>query len=87
MEEFKLTFENFIVSLAQTAYVQLGIVEDPFNKEKNKDLKQAKGTIDLIELIKEKTRGNLTENEQKLIEEVLYDLRMKYLYETDKQDK
>lgn len=84
MEEFKLTFENFIVSLAQTAYVQLGIVEDPFSKEKSKDLEQAKGTIDLIELIKEKTEGNLTENEQKLIEEVLYDLRMKYLYETDK---
>ncbi len=87
MDEFKITFDNFIMSLAQTAYVQLGIIEDPFNKQKSKELKDAKNTIDLIEMLKEKTKGNLTEEEQKLIEDVLYDLRMKYLYETDKEKK
>ncbi len=85
MEEFKLTFTSFIASLAQTAYVQLGIIEDPFTKEKNKDLQAAKNTIDLIELLQEKTKGNLNQEEQQLIDDVLYDLRMKYLYETDKK--
>ncbi len=87
MDEIKLTFSNFIISLAQTAYVQLGIIEDPFSKEKRKELEQAKGTIDLIDMLKEKTKGNLTEEEEKLINEVLYDLRTKYLYETDKDKK
>jgi len=87
MDEFKLTFGNFIVSLAQTAYVQLGIIEDPFSKENGKDLKGAKNTIELIEMLQEKTKGNLNDDEEKLIEEVLYDLRMKYLYETDKNSK
>ncbi len=87
MDEFKLTFSNFIISLAQSAYVQLGIVENPFNKEEGKDLKGAKNTIDLIEMLQEKTKGNLTKEEQNLIEEVLYDLRMKYLYETEKKSK
>ena len=85
MDDFKLTFENFIISLAQTAYVQLGIIEDPFDKQKKKELEQAKNTIDIIALLQEKTKGNLTDEEQKLIEEILYDLRMKYLYETDKK--
>lgn len=87
MDEFKLTFSNFIMSLAQTAYVQLGIIEDPFSKQKNAELKDAKNTIDLIEMLQEKTKGNLTQDEQELIEDVLYDLRMKYLYETDKEKK
>ncbi len=87
MEEFQLTFSNFIVSLAQTAYVQLGIVEDPFSKEKHTELEQAKGTIDLIDMLKEKTKGNLTKEESELIDEVLYDLRTKYLYVMDNKDK
>jgi hypothetical protein len=85
MEEFKLTFSNFIVSLAQTAYVQLGIVEDPFSKEKNKDLAQAKGTIDLLDMLKDKTKNNLTNEEEQLLDDILYDLRTKYLYEMDKK--
>ncbi len=87
MEEFQLTFSNFIVSLAQTAYVQHGIVDDPFSKEKHTELEQAKGTIDLIDMLKEKTKGNLTKEESELIDEVLYDLRTKYLYVMDNKDK
>ncbi len=82
MSDEKITFSEFIVSLAQTAYVQLGIVEDPFSKKKNKNLQAAAETIDLIEMLKEKTKGNLNKEEEALLDEVLYDLRMKYLYES-----
>ncbi|WP_022670839.1 DUF1844 domain-containing protein [Hippea alviniae] len=80
----KPKFADLILSLAQSVYVLLGVVEDPFSKEKKIDLKQAKYTIDLIEVLKEKTEGNLLKDEQELLEEVLYDLRMKYLYALDK---
>ncbi len=83
----KPEFSHIVVSLAQTAYVNLGVIEDPFSKQKNKDLEQAKFAIDLLDLLKEKTKGNLTDEEKNLIEDVLYDLRMKYLYEVDKKKK
>ena len=82
--EGKPKFTDLILSLAQSVYVLLGVVEDPFSKEKKVDLKQAKYTIDLIEVLKEKTEGNLLQDEQELLEEVLYDLRMKYLNALDK---
>ncbi len=82
--EGKPKFTDLILSLAQSVYVLLGVVEDPFSKEKKVDLKQAKYTIDLIEVLKEKTEGNLLQDEQELLEEVLYDLKMKYLNALDK---
>ena len=81
--EGKPKFTDHILSLAQSVYVLLGVVEDPFSNEKKVDLKQAKYTIDLIEVLKEKTEGNLLQDEQELWEEVLYDLRMKYLSALD----
>ena len=81
----KLSFSDLIVSLAHTAYTQLGLIENPFTKAKEKDLKSAKDTIDLIDMLQEKTKNNLTEEEEKLIEETLYDMRMKYLYEMDQK--
>ncbi len=82
MSNKKINFSEFIISLAQTAYVQMGIIENPFSKQKNRDLEAASDTIDLIEMLKEKTKGNLSKDEESLIEEILYDLRMKYLYES-----
>ncbi len=83
----KPEFSHIVISLAQTAYVNLGTIEDPFSKQKKRDLEQAKFTIDLLEVLQEKTKGNLLEDEEKLLEEVLYDLRMKYLYEMDREKK
>ncbi len=84
MEE-KLSFSDFITSLAHTVYTQLGLIENPFTKAKEKDLKSAKDTIDLINMLQEKTKNNLTEEEKKLMDETLYDIRMKYLYEMDQE--
>ncbi len=83
----KPDFSQIIITLAQTAYVHLGVIEDPFSKKKDKNLEQAKFTIDMLDILKEKTMGNLTKEEENLLEDILYDLHMKYLYETEQNDK
>jgi hypothetical protein len=54
-------------------------VENPFSKTKEQNLDQAKFTIDTLQIIKDKTSGNLTDGETKLLETALYDLRMRYV--------
>ena len=75
----EIDFISFIFSLSTSALIQLGEIEDPFTKTSVKNLPLAKQTIDLIGMVKEKTKGNLTPDEERLIEYVLYDLRMKYV--------
>jgi hypothetical protein len=73
-----MKFEEFILSIAGGAYVQLGIVEDPFDNTKKMDLEMAKASIELIEMLKEKTKNNLTKEEEDLLESVISDLNEKY---------
>jgi flagellar basal body-associated protein FliL len=72
-------FSTFILSLSSSAYIYLGILEDPVNKEKKVNLESAKQMIDIIAMLKEKTKGNLTPNEQQLLDSILYELQMQYL--------
>jgi hypothetical protein len=74
-----LNFSTFILSLTTSALVCLGELPDPISKEKTLNLPLAQQTISIIEILKEKTVGNLTEDEENLIGTVLYDLRMKYV--------
>ncbi|NLW35042.1 DUF1844 domain-containing protein [Syntrophorhabdus aromaticivorans] len=74
-----LNFSTFILSLTTSALVSLGELPDPLSKEKVANLPLAQQTISIIEILKEKTAGNLTEDEDRLISTVLYDLRMKYV--------
>jgi len=75
----EIDFNSFIFSLSTSALIQLGEIEDPFTQKSAKNLPLARQTIDLIAMLKEKTRGNLTPQEEKLIESILYDLRMRYV--------
>ncbi len=75
----EINFTSFIFSLSTSALIQLGEVEDPFTQKKSKNLPVAKQTIDLIGMLKEKTKGNLTSDEEKFLDSVLFDLRMKYV--------
>jgi hypothetical protein len=75
----EINFTNFILSLSTSALIQLGEVQDPFTQELAKNLPLAKQTIDMIGMLKEKTKGNLSSEEEKVIEYVLYDLRMRYV--------
>ncbi|MDP6925377.1 MAG: DUF1844 domain-containing protein [Candidatus Scalindua sp.] len=72
-------FSLFVSSLVTQALISLGEVENPFLKTKAQNLDQAKFTIDTLQIIKDKTSGNLTDDETKLLETALYDLRMGYV--------
>lgn len=73
------SFILFISSLATQALIALGEIENPVTRTKEKNLAQAKFTIDTIGIIEEKTRGNLTPEEKRYLEGVLYDLKMSYV--------
>ncbi len=74
-----LTFSALILSLSTSALVNLGELPDPLSNEKALNFPLAKQTIGIIEMLKEKTRGNLSQDEDRLINNMLYDLRMKYV--------
>jgi hypothetical protein len=78
----EITFASFLISLSSSAFIHLGDIPDPATGEINKDLPLAKQTIDLLGLLREKTRNNLQEDEEQLFDHLLYDLRMRYVKET-----
>ena len=73
------SFSAFLNSLATQTLVALGEIENPISKTKELNLLQAKYTIDLLQILQEKTKGNLAEEEEKFLEAILYDLRMRYV--------
>jgi hypothetical protein len=75
----EITFINLIFSLSTSALIQLGEIQDPVTEQLAKNLPLAKQTIDLIGMLKEKTKGNLTSDEEKVVQNILYDLRMRYV--------
>lgn len=77
----EINFSMFIFSLNSSALVQLGLLEDPATGQKSKNLPLAKQTIDILGMLEEKTRGNLTKDEEGLLKHLLYDLRMLYVKE------
>ena len=70
---------TFLSGLTSQVLVGLGDVEHPISGKKEKDLAQAKYTIDLLQVLREKMAGNLTEVEEKYLDGMLYDLRMRYV--------
>jgi hypothetical protein len=73
------SFSFFISTLALQASVFLGDIPNPATNKKEKNLTQAKFIIDTLGVLREKTRNNLTDDENKLLEDVLYQLRMQYV--------
>lgn len=75
----EIDFSTFVLSLATSAQVHLGMIPNPATGKQDSDPVLAKQTIDIIGILEEKTRGNLSEDEKKLIDHLLYDLRIQYL--------
>lgn len=76
----KVDFAGFLISLGSSAFVHLGLVPDPETKAtRSPNLAVARQTIDMIELLEEKTRGNLTNEEATLLRNLLTDLRMRFV--------
>ena len=77
----EINFATFVVSLNASALLNLGAIEDPASGTKNKNLPMAKQTIDILSMLQEKTAGNLSEEEESLLKNILYDLRIMYVKE------
>ena len=75
----KINFSSFIMSLYSSGLVQLGKVEDPSTGKKSVNLDLAKHTIDMIAMLDEKTKGNLTEEENNLLKALLSELRLAFV--------
>ena len=73
------TFQALVTQLAMQTMFSLGLVQTPDGEAPEPDLDQSRYLIDLVGLLEEKTAGNLTEDEQKLLSNTLHDLRMAYL--------
>jgi hypothetical protein len=75
-----ITFAGFVVSLATTAAVHFGDIADPSTGQRAEpNLPAAGQMIELIALLQEKTKGNLSEPEARLIDDLLYELRMRFV--------
>lgn len=75
-------FMLFISGLATQVYIHLGLLENPLTKKKEKDLDQAKYLIDILGILEEKTKGNLTKEEQPYLQSLLYDMRMAFVMQS-----
>jgi len=78
----KINFATFVVSLNASALLHLGAIEDPTTGQTGKNLPMAKQTIDILSMLAEKTAGNLSTDEGKLLQNILYDLRIIYVKES-----
>jgi hypothetical protein len=80
MSEPQLTFAAFVISLASSAAIHFGDLPDPVTGGTSEpNLDGAAQMIEILGLLEEKTRGNLTEDERQLLEQVLYELRLRFV--------
>ena len=78
----EVTFSTFVLSLTSSGLVQLGEVPDPETGESHENLLMAKHTIDVLSMLRTKTCGCLDDDEKKLLDALLYELKMKYVLKT-----
>jgi hypothetical protein len=76
-----INFTNFVLSLSTSALFHFGDFPDQEGGKTEKNLPAAKQTIDILDMLNEKTKGNLNENENHLIQSVLYELKLRYVKE------
>lgn len=77
----EVNFYNFVLSMSTTAMFHFGDFPDPATKTTARNLPAAKHTIDILSMLKDKTAGNLVEQEKKLLEGILFELKMRYIRE------
>ena len=75
----EINFSTFVISLSTQALMHLGEIANPISGKIDADVPAAKQMIDMLGMIKEKTSGNLNANEERLIQDILFDLRMRYV--------
>ena len=75
----EINFSTFVISLSTQALMHLGEIGNPIGGKVETDVPVAKQMIDILAMLKDKTRGNLDPNEDRLMQDILFDLRMKYV--------
>lgn len=81
-----MAFLQLVISLQGAAMQQMGKIVNPMTGEVDRNIGMAKTSINMLEMIAKKTAGNLTEEEDKLIKHVLYELRMNFVDESKKEE-
>jgi len=74
-----VSFSTFVLGLSTQALLHLGEIPDPISNTTQRDLGAAKHVIDILAILREKTRSNLEPDEEALLDSMLYDLRMRYV--------
>ncbi len=82
----ELDFSSFLLSMHAQTLINLGEVENPLTSDMSIDLEAAKQGIDIISMLQEKTKGNLSDTEHTLLENILYDLRLKYIEKVSQKE-
>ncbi len=80
-KEVDIQYFQLVLSLQAAAMQQMGKVASPLTGKVERDMDMAKNSIDMLEMVERKTRGNLSDDERKLIEHVLYELRLNFVDE------
>ena len=79
-----IDFQTFVLSLSSSAMYHLGLMPNPDTNRPEKNLPLARQTIDILAMLRDKTQGNLSQDEQRMLDHLLYDLRVRYV-EASKQ--
>lgn len=80
----EIDFATFVLSISSSVLLHFGDVPDPISGKKERNLPMAKQTIDILGILKEKTKGNLDKEEEQLLDNLLHDLHLKYVQECKK---
>ncbi len=80
-------FLQLVLSFQAAAWQQMGKVKNPVTQKIERDLNQARFSIDILVMLKEKTKGNLSEDEERFLSHVLSELQLNYVAEVDKDQK
>jgi Domain of unknown function (DUF1844) len=87
MSEPLLSFTSFVLSLASTAAIHFGDLPDPASGEPGDvNLSGAVQMIEILSLLEQKTKGNLTAEERQILEQILYELRLRFVEARDQQE-
>lgn len=79
MSDAPIAFDTFVLGLASTAFIHLGVAPNPETGRSERNLGLARQSLELLSLLKEKTRGNLTPDEEQFFSQLLTDLRLRYV--------
>jgi hypothetical protein len=78
-EPERTMFNEFLMGIASSAFIYLGLVEHPATGRRQVDMTAAKESIDMLVMLREKTKGNLSHGEEKFFDDLLSDLKMQYV--------